>query len=100
MIASTAPETLQMPGIGAEIGKAGIDHASRARHQFRKAPLPAPFGRGAEDEPQAFLDQVFELAAVERRRRLRLAVKLVRQFDGCLHRWPSRKTVKPYIRQV
>ena len=62
-MAGIAAETLQMAGIGSEIGDARIDHTAGTLHQLRQTALPAALGRSFNDKPEAFLDQILKLAA-------------------------------------
>ena len=71
-----AAESLEMFGIGRQVGDAGIYGSACAFHQFREAML-ARFARSFEDKPQTFLDQVLELATTQRCFRLGPAVESV-----------------------
>ena len=71
----------------------------RALHQPGETVAPRRSGWGLEYKPQSFLDQILDLAATQRRLRLRPAVKSVGNLDGGLHRAGLRrhKIVKPYL---
>src|ERR1700722_19835705 len=74
-----------MPRIRRKIGSAGIDDTASALHQCRQAARRAIAARAVNDKPQPLLDQILELAAVQRCERFGFAVKIVRQFDGRFH---------------
>jgi hypothetical protein len=74
MARGIATESLEMFGIGRQVGNPGIHDSACAFHQFRQAAMTR-FARSFEDKPQTFLDQVLELATTQRCLRLGPAVE-------------------------
>ena len=75
MAVGTTTKSFEMLGIGCEICNTRIDDPTCLLHQPGEA---AASGRGAwrfEDKPQAFLDQVLELAPAQRRLRVGPAIR-------------------------
>jgi hypothetical protein len=61
-------------GVRSEVNNARFHHAAHALHQPGKAAAPMLGGWRFEHQPQAFLDQIPELAAAQRSFRLGAAV--------------------------
>src|SRR6266478_1254375 len=84
-MAGIAAEALEVLGIRREVGNTRIDHALCVLHQLRQTRIPASLARRFKNEPQAFLDQILELAAAQCRLRFGLTVTIIWHFDGGLH---------------